>query len=351
VSADESPQSSETDAPLLSVEDLRTQFRTPRGTMRAVDGVSFELERGRTFGVVGESGSGKSVLVRTIMNLLPPNAVVPDSGVVRYRGTDIRTLSPTGLRNLWGPEIAMVFQDPMTALNPVRKIGAQLTEAMRFHLRVSKGDARDRAVELMREVGIPSPAKRLDQYPHELSGGMRQRVVIASALSCEPTLLIADEPTTALDVTVQRQILELLARLRDEHGMAMILISHDMGVVSGMADQVAVMYAGQFVETAPTDRLFGSVHHPYTEALLASIPDVSLTSKTRLRSIEGRPPDMVDVEPGCRFAPRCVDARSDCRRQVPALVEAAHATHRYRCFHPIDVAVRKPSDEATTGVV
>ena len=264
------------------MNDLRTTFETARGLVRAVDGVSFRLDAGETFGVVGESGSGKSVLVRTIMHLLPQTARVASSSHVVYRGRDLRAMAPGQLADVWGPEIAMVFQDPRTALNPVRRIGAQITTPMRHHLGVSRREARDRAIALLAEVGIPDPAQRFDQYPHELSGGMRQRVVIASALSCEPKLLIADEPTTALDVTVQRQILDLLARLQDEHGMAMILITHDMGVVSGMADRVAVMYAGQFVEVAESRDLFTSVRHPYTKALMDSIPAIELPSKTRL---------------------------------------------------------------------
>ena len=323
------------------MNDLRTTFETARGLVRAVDGVSFRLDAGETFGVVGESGSGKSVLVRTIMHLLPQTARVASSSHVVYRGRDLRAMAPGQLADVWGPEIAMVFQDPRTALNPVRRIGAQITTPMRHHLGVSRREARDRAIALLAEVGIPDPAQRFDQYPHELSGGMRQRVVIASALSCEPKLLIADEPTTALDVTVQRQILDLLARLRDEHGMAMILITHDLGVVSGMADRVAVMYAGQFVEVAQSRDLFTSVRHPYTKALMDSIPAIELPSKTRLAAIDGRPPDMIGELPGCRFEPRCTHRRTDCASTEPELAPLDHWSRHVRCIHPL-------VDDATT---
>jgi peptide/nickel transport system ATP-binding protein len=338
--------------PLLEVSDLRTSFETPRGLVRAVDGVSFRLDAGETLGVVGESGSGKSVLVRTIMHLLPNAARVGDTSRVVYRGRDLTSLPPKELAKVWGADIAMVFQDPLTALNPVRRVGVQITTPMRHHLGLSRAEARDRAVALLAEVGIPDPGQRFDQYPHELSGGMRQRVVIAAALSCEPRLLIADEPTTALDVTVQRQILDLLARLQGEHGMAMILITHDMGVVSGMADRVAVMYAGQFVEVADSAELFTSVRHPYTRALLDSIPAIELPSKTRLGAIEGRPPDMIDVVPGCRFEPRCTHRSSDCADTTPRLAVVAHGTRSVRCFHPLveDDAVDDIPADATSVV-
>jgi peptide/nickel transport system ATP-binding protein len=339
-------------APLLEVSDLRTSFETPRGVVRAVDGVSFRLDAGETFGVVGESGSGKSVLVRTIMHLLPNTARVADTSRVSYRGRDLTSLPPKELASVWGTDIAMVFQDPLTALNPVRRVGVQITAPMRHHLGLSRAEARARAIALLAEVGIPDPAQRFDQYPHELSGGMRQRVVIASALSCEPKLLIADEPTTALDVTVQRQILDVLARLQGEHGMAMILITHDMGVVSGMADRVAVMYAGQFVEVADSGDLFTSVRHPYSRALLDSIPAIELPSKTRLSAIDGRPPDMIDVAPGCRFEPRCTRRWADCAATMPRLVAVAHGTRSVRCLHPLveDAAADDTAADATTSV-
>jgi peptide/nickel transport system ATP-binding protein len=269
------------------------------------------------------------------MHLLPNTARVAETSSVVYRGRDLTALPPKELAKVWGPDIAMVFQDPLTALNPVRRVGAQITAPMRHHLGLSRSDARERAIALLSEVGIPEPARRFEQYPHELSGGMRQRVVIASALACEPKLLIADEPTTALDVTVQRQILDLLARLQEEHGMAMILITHDMGVVSGMADRVAVMYAGQFVEVAESGDLFTSVRHPYTKALLDSIPAIELPSKTRLVAIDGRPPDMIAPFPGCSFEPRCAHRRADCASTVPELVSLEHSSRQVRCLHPL----------------
>lgn len=321
---------------LLEVRDLRTYFRTPRGLLRAVSGVSFDLVAGETLGVVGESGSGKSVLVRSIMGLLPSNAWVPSRSAVRFAGRDLGRLGPVKSRHFWGNEIAMVFQDPMTSLNPVKKIGVQLAESMRFHLGLSKKAAHERSLELLHQVGIPEPTRRLEQYAHELSGGMRQRVSIAIALACEPRLLIADEPTTALDVTVQMQILELLAKLRDERHMAMILISHDLGIVAGMADRVAVMYAGRFVETAATAHLFERVRHPYTEALLESIPRLEFEPHMRLQAIAGRPPDLVELPPGCSFEPRCRYAQARCAETLPELAAIDSTGHAFRCFYPVD---------------
>jgi peptide/nickel transport system ATP-binding protein len=250
--------------PLLAVEDLHTHFRTPRGRVRAVDGVSFSLDRGRTLGIVGESGCGKSVLARTIMSLLPSNAWVPQASRVLFDGRDLRGLSERALRSVRGRQMAMIFQDPMTSLNPVMTCGAQIVEALAWHMGLGRRAARDRAVELFTAVGIPEPARRVDHYPHQLSGGMRQRVAIAIALSCEPALLIADEPTTALDVTVQAEILDLLNRQQRERHMALILITHDLGVVAGHTDDVAVMYAGRIVERAATTTLFAHTRMPYT---------------------------------------------------------------------------------------
>lgn len=337
---------SETSLPLLRVNEVRTAFRTGRGPLRAVDGVTFDLDRGETFAVVGESGSGKSVLVRTIMNLLPASAQIGEGAEILFDGKDIRTMSVLDRKHLWGNEIAMVFQDPMSSLNPVRRIGIQVTESMMLHLGMSKQDARERAVDLLREVGIPEPERRLEQYPHELSGGMRQRVVIAIALACEPRLLIADEPTTALDVTVQKQILELLRGLQREHGMAMILISHDLAVVAGMADRVAVMYGGQIMEVAPTDDLFENVKHPYTEALLNSIPRPDRPSHARLQPIEGWPPDMVAPPPGCRFAGRCRYAQARCLVENPELAQDGATEHRVRCFFPVDTEAGRQALES-----
>jgi peptide/nickel transport system ATP-binding protein len=343
----------EASRPLLVVEDLRTSFRTSRGQLRAVDGVSFELAQGRTLGVVGESGSGKSVLVRTIMNLLSPNAVVAEDSRVLFDGRDVRHLDAIEAKHFWGTEMAMVFQDPMTSLNPVKRVGRQLTESMRFHLGLSRSAATDRALDLLRQVGLPDPEKRLTQYPHEMSGGMRQRVAIAIALACSPRLLIADEPTTALDVTVQKQILDLLDRLRRENDMTMILITHDLGVVAGRTDETAVMYAGSFVEHAPTAELFADVEHPYTQALLDSIPRIELPSHTPLHAIPGRPPEMVEVVDGCRFAPRCLRRTDDCDRAFPALLPAptpaATPSHLVRCIHPIGATDHAPSGADVVG--
>jgi peptide/nickel transport system ATP-binding protein len=333
------------DHPLLEVEDLRTWFDTPRGMVRAVDGVSFQLDRGHTLGVVGESGSGKTVLARSIMNLIPRRAGVPAGGRVLFEGRDIRGLGVRAMRRLWGLEMAMVFQDPMTSLNPVVKIDRQLTESLRHHLGMKAGEARETAVELLRSVGLPAPERRLHEYPHQLSGGMRQRVTLAIALSCGPKLLIADEPTTALDVTVQRQILDLLQQQQTERYMAMILITHDLGVVANRTDEIIVMYAGRVVERAPTKTLFRRMRHPYTEALMDSIPRLENPSHTVLEAIPGRPPDLAALPPGCRFAPRCRYVQPRCRAEEPPLVE--EDGHAYRCFHPVgtDVGVEVPTHE------
>ncbi len=333
------------DGPLLDVTDLRTRFRSPRGMVRAVDGVTFSLERGKTLGIVGESGSGKTVLSRSLMGLLPPGT--ERTGSVRFEDRELLTLPREELRAYWGTQMAMVFQDPMTSLNPVMRIGKQITESLRFHFDITKGYANETAVALLRSVGIPEPQRRMRQYPHELSGGMRQRVMIAIALACGPKLLLADEPTTALDVTVQAQILDLLQSLQRERFMAMILVTHDLGVVAGRADEIAVMYAGRIVERAPTAELFANVHMPYTEALLRSIPRIEETSHTRLAAIPGRPPDLVNPPPGCPFAPRCEYAQDKCRAEAPPLVEATPG-HEYACWFPVGDVTRH---RATSGAV
>ena len=321
-------------ATLLEVRDIVTQFRTPRGVLNAVDGVSLRLERGRTLGIVGESGSGKSVLSRSIMGLLPSTA--ERSGSVRFEGREVSSLPADEMRALWGDEMAMIFQDPMTALNPVMKIGRQITESLRFHLDMSKSEARETAIALLDAVKIPSAEKRFSSYPHEMSGGMRQRVVIAVALACGPKLLFADEPTTALDVTVQAQILDLLAEQQRERYMAMILVTHDLGVVAGRADEIAVMYAGRIVEQAPTATLFARMRHPYTEALLAAIPKLEDPSHTRLVAIGGRPPDLVDPPKGCSFSPRCPYAQQRCHEERPELTPSpADPEHSFACFYPV----------------
>ncbi|MDA8274736.1 MAG: ABC transporter ATP-binding protein [Actinomycetota bacterium] len=330
--------------PLLAVEDLRTAFRTSKGTVRAVDGVSFTLGRGKTLGVVGESGSGKTVLSRSIMGLLPTRDV-ERSGTVRFAGHDMTALSPAELRQVWGAELSMIFQDPMTALNPVVRIGRQITESLRLHLDMDRKEARATAVELLRSVGIPSPEERIRWYPHQLSGGMRQRVMIAIALACAPRLVLADEPTTGLDVTVQAQILDLLADLQHERHMAMILVTHDLGVVATRADEIVVMYAGRVVEQAPTGSLFTHTRMPYTRALMDSIPRLSDPSGTRLRAISGRPPDLLHPPPGCRFAPRCPYVQPKCLEREPPLRSAGAPDHLFACWYPLaDGAPSVPVD-------
>ena len=309
--------SNDPDATVLEVTDLVTRFSSERGTVNAVRGVSLSLERGRTLGVVGESGSGKSVLSRSIMGLMPGNA--SRTGSVRFQGEEILNLPSSELRRYWGQKMAMVFQDPMTALNPVLRIERQITESLHEHIDMSKTQARETALALLTSVGIPEPARRLRQYPHEMSGGMRQRIMIAIALACGPRMLFADEPTTALDVTVQAQILDLLQDLQRDRQMAMILVTHDLGVVAGRAHDIAVMYAGRIVEKAPSARLFAAVRHPYTEALLRSIPKLEMDKHTRLDAISGRPPDLVNVPEGCSFAPRCGYAQDICHTDDPPL--------------------------------
>ncbi len=329
--------------PLLSVADLQTHFETAKGLLRAVDGVSFDLIQGRTLGIVGESGCGKSVLARTLMGLLPGNARLAPEARIAFDGRDLRTLSEKALRQVRGRDIAMVFQDPMTSLNPVMPVGRQIVEALTRHLGMSTTQARSRAVELLQSVGIPQPDIRVKQYPHELSGGMRQRVAIAIAISCEPKLLIADEPTTALDVTVQSEILDLLQQQQRERHMAMILITHDLGIVAGRCDEVAVMYAGRIVERGGTMDLFANARMPYTEALLQSIPRMENPPHQRLQAISGRPPDLVMPPPGCRFAPRCAYVGERCRHETPALVADDPSGHEYACWRPIEPARRAAS--------
>lgn len=322
-------------APLLEITDLVTHFATPKGDVHAVDGVSLTVERGETLGVVGESGSGKTVLSRSAMGLLSGRKVI-QKGSVKLSGHELRSLEPAQLRRLWGTEMAMVFQDPMTSLNPVMKIGRQIGESMRFHLGMSKGEAREASIAGLAAVGIPAPERRVDEYPHQLSGGMRQRVTIAIALACGPKLIFADEPTTALDVTVQAQILDLLSHQQQERNMGMVMVTHDLGVVAGRADRVAVMYAGQVVEIAKTADLFRRVRMPYTEALLRAIPNLSAPSHTRLNVIDGRPPELIDPPSGCRFAVRCPYAKEICWTQAPPLVESGVAGHEYRCWFPVN---------------
>jgi peptide/nickel transport system ATP-binding protein len=321
-------------AELLKVVDLKTHFRTERGTVRAVDGVSLSLAQGHTLGVVGESGSGKTILSRSIMGLLPTRNVVRE-GHVYYEGNDIVGFSQDDMRSIWGSEMAMVFQDPMTSLNPVMKIGRQITESLVHHLSMDKNEATETALALLQSVGIPEAKQRLEEYPHQLSGGMRQRVTIAIALACGPKILFADEPTTALDVTVQAQILNLLQKQQTERHMAMILVTHDLGVVAGRTDDIAVMYAGKIVEQAPTSVLFEKMKMPYTEALVSSIPKLANPSHTRLEIISGRPPDLVNPPKGCAFAPRCKYVQDKCRTEEPPLAAAETPGHFYRCWFPV----------------
>jgi oligopeptide/dipeptide ABC transporter ATP-binding protein len=320
--------------PLLEVEDLHTAFRTSRGTVRAVDGVSLTVDRGQTLGVVGESGSGKTVLSRSIMGLLPVRDVIR-SGTVRFAGHEMTTMPPAELRQVWGAQMSMIFQDPMTALNPVVRIGRQITESLRLHLDLDRREADTTAVALLRSVGIPSPEERVRWYPFQLSGGMRQRVMIAIALACAPRLVLADEPTTGLDVTVQAQILDLLAGMQQERHMAVVLVTHDLGVVAKRADHIAVMYAGRIVERAPTRTLFAHTRMPYTRALMESIPRLADASGTRLRAIGGRPPDLIHPPEGCRFAPRCAFAQDKCREQDPPLRTAGSPDHLFACWFPL----------------
>jgi len=313
---------------LLELRQLAVSFATDDGTVRAVDGIDLSLERGRTLGLVGESGCGKSVTSLAVMGLLPPeNSTV--KGEVRFEGRDLLTLDADTIRDMRGARLAMIFQEPMTSLNPAYTVGDQIIEAIQRHQGLSAADARARAIEMLRTVRIPSPEKRVDDYPHKLSGGMRQRAMIAMALACGPELLIADEPTTALDVTIQAQILDLMRGLRRDTGTAIILITHDLGVVAEMADDVAVMYAGQIVERAAVRDLFARPEHPYTVGLLGSIPRLD-EKRERLPSIEGRVPDMSRPPDGCRFAARCPFVEPACRTETPPLVEVAPG-HLTRC--------------------
>lgn len=312
------------EAPLLDVRDLVTAFKTDDGIVRAVDGVSFSVNAGGVLGVVGESGCGKSVTAMSILRLVASPPGFYERGNIFLRGRDLLDLPESDMRAVRGKEIAMIFQDPMTSLNPVFTVGDQIAEAVRLHKKLSRAEARARAIEMLRLVNIPSPETRVDDYPHQLSGGMRQRVMIAMALSCEPALLIADEPTTALDVTVQAQILELLARLRKELGMAIMLITHDLGVVSEFADEVVVMYAGRVVERTHTRALFESPLHPYTQGLLASLPGAHVSApgeRVRLKTIGGVVPDLAHLPPGCRFQTRCSRVIEDCKKTEPQLRE------------------------------
>ncbi|HEY5925413.1 MAG TPA: ABC transporter ATP-binding protein [Kofleriaceae bacterium] len=327
--------------PVLEIRDLVTEFRTEHGTVRAVDGVSFEIPARGTLGVVGESGSGKSVTALSIMRLVatPPGRIA--NGHIRYAGKDLLALAPEEMRAIRGNRIAMIFQEPMTSLNPVYTVGVQVGEAVRLHQGKSKAEARTIAMEMFRLVGIPSPEERIDAFPHQLSGGMRQRVMIAMALACKPDLLIADEPTTALDVTIQAQILDLLKKLQRELGMSILLITHDLGVVAETCDEVVVMYAGRVVERATTSVLFTSPRHHYTAGLLRSVPSygeaAGVADHTRLQEIPGMVPSLWELPKGCKFVDRCPAAQQRCHDEEPALVQLGASF--VRCHFPLDEGV------------
>ena len=329
---------------LLEVKDLGVEFTTEDGVVKAVDGVSFELDRGKVLGIVGESGSGKSVTALTIMGLTR-DINSRFRGEVSYQGRNLLEISDTEMQNFRGNEIGMIFQDPMTSLNPVYRIGEQIAEAIQAHEPVSKQNAHKRAVELLRQVGIPNPESRVDDFPHQFSGGMRQRAMIAMALSCNPAILIADEPTTALDVTIQAQIVELISKLKDDFDSAVIMITHDLGVVADIADEIAVMYAGRIVERGPTRELFYDPQHPYTWGLLGSIPRLDRAKQERLHSITGSPPSLIQLPQGCKFRPRCPHAFEKCKDE-PALENRVETPgHLDRCW--LDVETKRSLRDAT----
>jgi oligopeptide/dipeptide ABC transporter ATP-binding protein len=318
---------------LFEIDNLHITFDTKRGPLQAVRGVSLSIRKGESVGIVGESGSGKTVMSRAAMGLLRGRRV-HRTGSVKIEGEELLTLSNEQIRDFWGLRIAMIFQDPMTALNPVRKVGSQFSESLVKRMNMSKDDAAKRTLELLALVKMPEPEKAVQKYPHQLSGGMRQRVMIAMAIACDPELLFADEPTTALDVTVQAQVLELLSELRERLGMAMVIVTHDLGVVAGHTDKIAVMYGGEIVEMASTPDLFANTKMPYTEALMESIPRLDRKRGDRLPTIPGSPPDPIAARTGCGFAPRCRYATDKCRTEHPELTDAGNG-HMYRCFFPI----------------
>ena len=325
------PTSRENGQPLLDVRGLRTQFKTQDGIVKAVDDVSFYVMPGETLGIVGESGSGKSITGLSIMRLIPQPPGQIASGEVIFNGRDVLKLSENEVRKIRGNEIAMIFQDPMTSLNPVLTINRQISESLILHMNMNKDQAKQRAIELLQMVGIPNPADRINQYPHQFSGGMRQRVMIAMALSCNPKLLIADEPTTALDVTIQAQILDLMRTLQNETGSGVILITHSMGVVAGMADRVQVQYAGHIVETGSTEEIFANPRHPYTIGLMKSMPRLDANQKEKLVPIRGMPPDLIDLPDMCPFVPRCQYAREKCEQKNPPLIQVSEG-HSSACW-------------------
>ncbi|MDQ3133466.1 MAG: ABC transporter ATP-binding protein [Acidobacteriota bacterium] len=331
---------------LLLIRDLRTYFQTEDGVVKAVDGVSFELKRGETLGIVGESGSGKSVTSLSVLRLIPqpPGRIV--SGEIFFAGQDILSLPFKEVRKIRGRRISMIFQDPMTSLNPFMRISRQLMEITKLHLGHTKAQAYEHAIEMLERVGLPDASTRADNYPHEFSGGMRQRVMIAMALSCEPELLIADEPTTALDVTIQAQILELIKNLKSKTGASVILITHDLGIVAGMTDHIVVMYAGKVFEQSPTRELFARPGNPYTKGLLRSVPAPARVDGEELYQIPGLPPDVAHLPPGCPFAPRCERAEEICRRELPPLVQLT-PDHHSLCHFAEDVYAQSRRERET----
>lgn len=329
-------------AGLLEVRGLTTKFYTQDGVVQAVNGVSYSIEEGETLGIVGESGSGKSVGVMSLIRLIPTPPGKISGGEVLFEGRDLLKVSDEEIRTIRGNKIAMIFQDPMTSLNPVLTVGRQISEALELHLGMDKKQAKARTVELLEMVGIPSAAERVDNYPHQFSGGMRQRVMIAMGLSCNPQLLIADEPTTALDVTIQAQIIDLVKRLRDEIGMSIIWITHDLGVVAGLADRVLVMYAGRIVEEAGVKELYANPRHPYTLGLLGSIPRLDEERPEKLKSVDGLPPDLIDYPQGCPFYARCRYRLDRCLEAPPGL-EAVGVGHKVACY--VDVTTAQPTTE------
>ncbi len=335
-------------APLLEIEDLHTEIRLRRSTVYAIDGVNLTVEPGECLGIVGESGCGKTMTALSVMRLLPNGGHIT-GGSITLDGQDITNFDDEAMRDVRGNLVGMIFQDPMTSLNPTMTIGDQIAESVRLHRGADKKAGLERAVEVLGLVGMPKPAERIDNYPHQLSGGMRQRVMIAMALACEPKLLIADEPTTALDVTIQKQILELLDNLRQRLGMAVILVTHDLGVIAGRADRVAVMYAGRVVETTDTTTLFANPRHPYTQALFEALPDKIVEPvgvAKRLYNIPGQPPDLTSPPPGCKFAARCRYAQDSCRESEPEL-KGDVPLHEYRCFFPVgEAALDAPAEDA-----
>jgi oligopeptide transport system ATP-binding protein len=332
---------------LLQVRDLHTHFFTDEGVVRAVDGVSYDIEEGETLGLVGESGCGKTVSALSILRLIPspPGKIV--GGEIMFEGRDLLKVDEEEIRHIRGNRIAMVFQEPMTSLNPVLTIGRQLTEALELHLKMDRHASSKRAVELLEMVGIPEAASRLNDYPHQFSGGMRQRVMIAMALSCNPILLIADEPTTALDVTIQAQLVAIMKRLRSEMSMAIIWITHDLGLLAGLADRMLVMYAGHVVEEAQADEIFGNPRHPYTQGLLDSVPRLDGRQPQKLRSIPGQPPDLASLGKECPFQPRCSRALPVCQEALPVL-EPVAAGHRSACWNSSSLADSAAGKATTT---